>query len=129
MRKRVGEFLHERGFFAAPEFKRAEARLQHWPASAWHKMEVTPPDCHEQLFARWRDPMVCMADTLRNPELRPETDCAWGPEIMEDELTRASDPLRRGYISEVFNAEWCAPTPRAGRLCSRTGRRIPCETD
>ena len=73
--------------------------------------------------------MVCMADTLRNPELQPKTDCAWGPEIMEDELTRESDPLRRGYISEVFNGEWCAPTPRAGRLCSRTGRRIPCETD
>ena len=116
----MGEFLHERGFFDAPEFRRAEKRLDSWPASAWHKFEVTPSDCHERLFVRWRDPMVCLADTLHNPDLRPETDCVWGPEVLEDELTRAADPLRRGYLSEVFNAEWCAPAPRAGPQRSPT---------
>ena len=63
--------------------------------------------------------MVCLADTLHNPDLRPETDCVWGPEVLEDELTRAADPLRRGYLSEVFNAEWC--------MCSRSARRAPAQ--
>ena len=38
--------------------------------------------------------MVCMAGTLRSPDLRPaqEAGCVWGLEILEDELTRAAGP-------------------------------------
>ena len=108
LRKRVGEFLFKRGFFETPEFRRAEERLATWPSSPWYKEEVTPPGCHEQLFARWRDPIVCMSDTFHNPELNPETDCVWGPEVIRDEVTRASEDYGRGYISEVFHGEWCA---------------------
>ena len=55
--------------------------------------------------------MVCAADTFRNPELRPEADCVWGPEVLEDELTKETDTFRRGYISAVFHTEWCGPRP------------------
>ena len=111
LRKRVGEFLYKRGFFATPEFRRAEVRLDAWPSAPWYRDEVTPEGCHEPLYARWRDPMVCAADTFRNPELRPEADCVWGPEVLEDELTKETDTFRRGYISEVFHTEWCGPRP------------------
>ena len=95
----------------APEFRRAEERLDAWPSAPWYRDEVTPEGCHEPLYARWRDPMVCAADTFRNPELRPEADCVWGPEVLEDELTKETDTFRRGYISEVFHTEWCGPRP------------------
>ena len=125
LRKRIGEFLYERGFFATPEFRRAEERLEYWPASQWYKQQVTPTGCHEDLFARWRDPIVCLADTFRNPDLRPEEDCVWGPELLRDEMTRSHDRHNRGYISEVWHGEWCV-LPRVLRACARPqGRARP----
>ena len=115
LRKRVGEFLYDRGFFATPEFRRAEERMELWPASAWHKVQVTPEGCHETLSVRYRDPMVCMADTFRNPQLNPKEDCVWGPEVLKDVLTEDDDPFGRGYISEVFHGEWCAKKPKNPR--------------
>ena len=112
LRKRVGEMLYGRGLLKTPEFRRAEERLEHWPKSPWTKEEVTRPGCHEALFARFKDVMVCVADTFRNSALRPETDCVWGPELTEDVTTREAESDcrigRRGYISEVWHGEWCA---------------------
>jgi hypothetical protein len=112
LRKRVGEMLYGRGLLKTPEFRRAEERLEHWPKSPWTKQEVTRPGCHEALFARFKDAMVCVADTFRNSALRPETDCVWGPELTEDVTTREAESDlrigRRGYISEVWHGEWCA---------------------
>ena len=68
---------------------------------------------------------MCLADTFRNPDLRPEEDCVWGPELLRDEMTRSHDRHNRGYISEVWHGEWCV-LPRVLHACARQqGRARP----
>ena len=76
--------MYDCGYFDTDEFKIAEQRLEASPKPQWEARLCTEDGDPEELHVHYRDPVVLVAGTMRNPCL-DHTRTVWGPEVCKDD--------------------------------------------